>query len=247
MSASKRCDGGASWDYLPERLPRARRLIRLETAAFTGLSAVGTGRGGTVADGVNLSARRYPALATRKPRRAFGYCPGGGTPHGMIRFGDALYAVYGTGLYRMVGGGGATLVATVSDTDKQLFVFGDRLYMYPDKLYVERDGATPRPIEIDTGVLEQVEFSGNTISLSQGMTWEELGFGPGDCLRVINADEATPVPNGDYRINSIWGRTATMNTAFASYTSKVRLQRVVPTLERYCVSGNRVYGFAGQD
>lgn len=246
MSASKRSDCGGVCEYLPGRLPRARRLTRLETAVFGGLSA-GAGSGDGVAAGSNLSARRYPALATRKPRRAFCYCPGGGTPHGMIRFGETLYTAFGTGLYRTVYGTDTVRVAEVSDTPKQMFVFGDRLFIYPDKLYLERDGGMPRASEIDTGILEDVVFHLNTITLPQGMTWEGLGFGAGDCVRVINADEATPVPDGDYHIQSVWGGTATLNTSFSSYTSKARLQRTVPTLERYCVSGNRVYGFAGQD
>ncbi len=246
MSPSKRSDSTVLCDYLPMRLPRTRRLMRVETEAFSGLS-MGTRSGAAVADGMNLSSRRYPALATRRLRRAFCYCPNAGEPHGMIRFGDALYTVYGTGLYRTVDGTDTVQVGEVSDTPKQMFVFGDRLYIYPDKLYLERDGAMPRSIEIDTGVVEQVEFHLNTVTLPRDMTWEGLGFGAGDCLRVINADDATPVPNGDYHIQSVWGRVATLNTSFSSYTSNVRFQRVVPTLERYCVSGNRVYGFAGQD
>ncbi len=244
MSGKKKMDGAALCDYLPERLPRTRRLIRMETDRFTGFY---TGAG-SVADGENLSARRYPALATRKPRQAFCYHPGGGTPHGMIRFGHALYTAYGTGLYRTVEGADMIHIATVGDTHKQFFVFGDRLYIYPDKLYIERDGAVPRPMEIDTGVLEQVDFHVNTVTLPEGTSWNALGFEAGDCLRVINADDVNPTPEGYYHIKEVRGRDATVAFTFATrYTGKARMMRTVPTLERYCVNGNRVYGFLGRD
>ena len=247
MSGKSKQDKEAFGGYLPPRVAVKRRRMRLETASFTGVSMNGQGDS-TVAEGKNLSARCYPALATRRSRKAFCYHAGKGTPHGMIHFGDALYVAYGTGLYRTVNGMDVTLVATVSDTDKQFFVFGDRLYIYPDKLYVERDGLSPRPIEIDAGVQEQVEFQKNTITLSPGVTWHGLGFEAGDCLRVLIGDDVNPIPEGYYYIKAVQGRVATVDFSFATlYEGDARCLRVVPTLERYCVSGNRVYGFLGTD
>ena len=112
---------------------------------------------------------------------------------------------------------------------------------------MERDGAAPRPIEIDTGVLEKVEFRLNTITLPVGMSWSAMGFEAGDCLRVLNADDTEPAPEGYYLLKTVRGREATVAASFSSYASNARFLRTVPLLERYCVSGNRVYGFAGRD
>ena len=247
MIGKKRSVTDTACELLPERLPCARRLMRLETALFSGLLSMGGKGEGALAEGQNLSGRWYPSLATRKPRRGFCYVPGGGTPHGMIYFGDALYVAYGTGLYRATDGE-VRLIATVTDTDKQFFVFGNRLYMYPDKLYMEKGSAMPRSIEIDTGVLNQLEFQRNAITLPQGMTWKALGFEAGDCLQILIGDDANLVPEGYYHIKAVQGRVATVEFTFSTlYTGAARCLRVVPTLERYCVSGNRVYGILGEN
>lgn len=235
-------------DYLPERMPHAIRRRRVSVTDFGGLTAMGSRSGETLADTVNLSARHAPALATRAPRMLFSYMRGGGTPHGMAEFGGMLYFAQGTTLYRTKDGVSLTSLGTVSDTDKQFFVFGDRLYIYPDKLYLEGDGTMPRPVELDTGVVEQAEFAGDRITLPTGMSWALLGFGAGDGLYVVNADDDTPAPEGHYRIKRVNGRVATLTQSFAAdYVSNAGFRRVVPALDRYCVSGDRVYGILGKD
>lgn len=233
-------------DYLPRRLPCT---LRREVERLTDFRGMATPfGGGAMADGVNLSPRKSPALATRLPRGILISDIGSGTPHGMARFGDSLYFIRGTVLYTTADGTTVHAVGTVSDTDKSFFVFGDRLYIYPDKLCVERGSPLPRSVELDTGVIEQAEFNGTTVTLPRAYSWSDLGFEVGDCLRVRNEDDATPAPEGDYRIVAIRNQTVTVAGGFpAVYTSKARFLRAVPPLERCCVCGDRVYGILGRE
>lgn len=229
-------------DYLPEQLPYRLRRQRISMTEFGGLSE------GRVTEMVNMSPRGGSRLATRQPRGLLVNKVGSGTPHGVACFNGHLYFARGTRLFCSKDGTAVTDLGTVSDTDKQFFVFGDRLYIYPDKLYVEKDGTMPVYMELDTGVIQEVNFSGSKAVLPEGISWTILGFGVGDGLRVVNADDANPAPEGYYRIADLRGREATVVGSFPLQgVSHARFRRTVPDLERVCVSGDRVYGIAGQD
>lgn len=229
-------------DYLPQRLPASLKRERTSVTDFDGLTREGIG-GMT-----NLSPRQAPAMATRMPRGLYVSAFGSGTPHGIAFFDGYLFFARGTRLYRTTDGRSVADLGGVSDTDKQFFVFGDRLYVYPDKLYVEKGGGMPAYVELDTGIIEQVSFQGSKAILPDGMVWTAWGFRPGDGLRILNADDSDPAPEGYYRIADLRGREVTVVGSFPStHVSNARFQRTVPDLERVCVSGDRVYGVIGQD
>ena len=232
-------------DGLPLRLPRAPKEMLLRLGRDWGMDTP-FGGGNVLCEGVNLSPRRGNEPATRLPRGIFSRGAGGGAPHGMVFFGGSLIFAQGTGLYATANGSEVHTLGTVSDTDKSFVIFGDRLYIYPDKLCMDR-GGMPRALELDTGVIPEAEFNGNTLRLPAGYLWSDLGFEEGDCLRVVNADDDTPAPEGYYRIRKLHAGVATMAQAFpATYTSDARFLRVVPDLTKCCVSGDRVYGIAGR-
>ena len=232
-------------DGLPVRLPRAPKQVLLGLGRDWGMDTP-FGGGKVFGEGVNLSPRRGDEPATRLPRGLFTRGGGNGTPHGMVFFGGSLIFAQGTGLYTTADGLTIHSLGTVSDTDKSFVIFGDRLYIYPDKLCMDR-GGMPRPLELDTGVIPEAEFSGNTLRLPAGYSWSVLGFEAGDCLRVVSADDDTPAPEGYYRIQKLHAGVATMAQSFPStYTSDARFLRVVPDLTKCCVSGDRIYGIAGR-
>ncbi len=243
-------------DRLPAALPGKCRRESTRIAEFPGLAVGGLPRAGQLSDMRNLSPLAHPALAVRTPRALLAPSRGMGLPHGMALLGEALYLVQGTTLYRITSpiaaaksatGATATAVGTVSDSDKRMAVFGGRLLILPDKLYVDSDG-TLHPMELETGVIPQVVFDAGSVTLPEGQTWAALGFAAGDGLSVINADDDTPAPEGDYRIRSLRGRVATLTGGFsAPYTSDARFARRIPDLDGLCVSGDRVYGFAGDE
>ena len=244
---SKKTEGMAASDYLPEDMARTLRREAGRTVAFGGCSAPFRG-GEVIAEGMNLSPRLAPLLATRPPRGLFAYGQGSGKPHGMVWFDGFLIFARGTGLYATADGVDVHFLGSVSDTDKSFFNFSGRLYIYPDKLMMDGGLTTPRPIELDTGVMEAVEFSGNTVTLPKGNSWSELGFAVGDCLWAVNADDQNPAPEGYYRITGLHAGKATLASTFVtSYTSNARFRRVVPALTRCCVSGDRVYGIIGKE
>ena len=237
--------GMTACDGLPEKLPCApkRMMFRLGTD-WGGVTPFGGGM--TLAEGANLSPRMGREPATRLPRGLFMRGYGSGDSNGMVMFDGTLIFARGTGLYSTKDGITIHTLGTVSNTRKSFCIFGERLYVYPDKLYMEK-GGMPKPLELDTGVMEKAQFSGNTLRLPVGYNWEALGFGVGDCLRVVNADEGEPAPEGDYRIARLQGSVATMVQSFPStYTSNARFLRPVPDLTACCVSGDRVYGIAGK-
>ena len=165
------------WGGLPETLPRAiRREVKRCTSPGGMDSPFGGGR--ELASGRNLGARRYPETATRLPRGLLAYGRGSGEPHGMASFDGAVIWARGDELYRTSEAGTVSL-GKVSDTPKQFFSFGDRLYVYPDKLYLERGEGMPKPVELDTGLIEGADFQGSILTLPKGYSWSELGFEEG--------------------------------------------------------------------
>lgn len=224
---------------LPELASLPRR-VRTEITYFGGLSAMGKG---CLAEMSNLSARGRGALTTRTPRGAFTFQKGDGLPLGMIFFDGSLFYARGGFLYATADGETERMIGSVNGEKKVFFVFNDCLYIYPDKLYVKRGEDRLYTLELDSGVVESAEFSGSVITLPSGMTWSGLGFSAGDGLRVQNADDDVPAPEGYYHIVSVRGRSATVKEYLStSLTSKARFLREVPDLDAACVSGRRVYG-----
>ncbi|MBR6782614.1 MAG: hypothetical protein IKM33_05400 [Clostridia bacterium] len=231
------CDG------LPAHLPTKTKSMLMHLGKDWGLEAP-FGGGRSLVDGVNLSPRKGGTPASRLPRRGFvNY--GKGTPHGMVFFNGALVFARGTGLYSTTDGVSVQTLAKVSDTHKSFVIFGNRLYIYPDKLYI-KGGFVSRPLELDTGVIPDVEFSDNTIRLPDGYDWSNLGFEVGDCVKVSGA-KAGFAPEGYYHIQGLDGKTVTVSQGIASpRVVAARFQRVVPALTACCVCGDRVYGIAGK-
>ena len=234
------CDG------LPARLPGKTKRIQLRMGKVLGMDTP-FGGGKALAAGVNLSPRCGQEIASRLPRDLFVRAYGNGTPHGMTVFNGMLIFARGIGLFATSDGVTVRTLGKVSDTDKSFIIFGDRLYIYPDKIFLKRN-SMPQPVELDTGVISQAQLSGNTLRLPAGTNWTDLGFEVGDCVKLVNEDDSEPVPEDYYRIQKINGVTATMAQSFpTTYTSDIRLLRVVPDLTACCVCGDRVYGIAGRN
>ena len=172
---------------------------------------------------------------------------GSGATNGMIRFRDHLIYARGSGLYATRDGVSHLSLGTVTDGKKLFLPMGDKLFIYPDKLYLVYDeGFLLRSLEIKTAVMKNCVFTGNKVTLPDGQTWTSLGFEVGDCVRVINADDVNPTPEGNHRIASLVGRTATVVQSFpGSYESHARFARSVPSLEHGCVTGGRIFGTVG--
>ena len=234
-------------EVLPEQLPevlsaapRVRRIIR----HLAGYAPAGADAG--LAEMKNLSPRKAPALAVRRPREVCIEAVGEGKPHGMTMMNGQIYFVRGTTLYGPGSDGQPVAIGTVSDTDKVMIAFGGELLIFPDKVYLDRDTGTLKPMEIQTASCSGCQFAKNTIVLSTSYTWEGLGFRAGDCVSCYNANGSDDTPAGHYRLISISGRTATINASFDVNMSRTMLfARHIPDFSDLCVSGERLYGTVG--
>ncbi len=240
-------------DRLPAHLPVAPRRERVTVTDFGGLSLRNAAPDG-IADMENLSPHRAPALAVRTPRERLAEGRGEGTPHGMATVGGTLYFAEGQKLFRIRGGAdalrtGVTVetVGSLSDTDKQMAVFGDRLIILPDKKYVDEVTGQLQLMEIETGTIEGVRFEERRIILPIGYNWTSFGFAAGDSLTIINEDDQEPAPEGTYCIQTVHLNIAVLRTPFlTSSVSHARFRRTMPDMDGICVAGNRLCGYKGK-
>lgn len=231
---------------LPTNLMNGSKSIQMHLGRDWGLNSP-MGGGNTLADGYNLSPREGSIPAVRLPRRAFVNGYGEGVSNGMIIFNGALVFARGNGIYSTTDGTTIYMLARVRDTYKNFVIFGDRLYIYPDKLFLER-GGMPRSLELDTGVLEDTEFKDNTIRLPVGYYWSDFGFEPGDGLQIVKSNASSPAPAGYYHILSVQDEVATLSQNLGvSCSGGARFKRVVPDLTACCVCGDRLYGVSGKN
>ncbi len=249
MSSHAREREAHSTDRLPARHVLTPKRERVRTDQFLGLSM---DRGAGYTDMYNLSPRAYPALAVRRPREYLPDGNNGGEAGGMVMFGQDLYMVQGTSLYRLLDvlaheneTPTVEYVGEVSHGPKQMVVYGSRLFIFPDKKYVEAYGRTLHSVETDSGIIPNVTFQANTITLPEVYTWEMWNFTAGDGITVLHINGG--IPEGDYCIRKIAGRTAYVETTFpTTVTGTVRILRPMPDMERVAVLGDRMYGYSGK-
>ncbi len=254
MILAKNQSNAAATDRLPPCLPATPRRQRSRVTAFAGLHS-GSSEKWSISEMKNLSPRCAPALATRRPRELLAPARGSGTPHGVAVMEGDLYFVQGSTLYRIsdalasaAAGAHVETVGTLTDTDKHMTVFGERLLIFPDKMYVDAADGVLRPMELDLGIVDGVMFSGSMITLPSGMTWKNQGFHSGDSVYVIDADPVSPAPEGYYHIKSVRGSVATVDAIFAtSAASAAQICRRVPDMDATAVCGNRLFGYKGKN
>ncbi len=241
-------------DRLPSRLPATPRRERTRITSFGGLD-MGKSAPWGIADMVNLSPRLSPRLSTRPRRELLVPTRGLTAPHGMAMMEGTLYFAQGSCLYRIRNalasagtGVRVEMLALLDNVDHEMTVFGNRLLIFPDKKYLVEGEDSLRPMELDTGLLEGLEFHQHTLTLPAGTTWALEGFLVGDSIYVEDGDNPEPLPFGYYRITELHGRIATISGGFdTTGTGRGSIRRVIPDMERVAVLGNRLFGYKGKD
>lgn len=112
---------------LPE-LPCQDQITRSVQLSFGGYQHTKGSYDGTVYDMNNLYSDEYPLLATREKRRVWQTAA---QFNGCIAVDDVLCFVDGNRLYK-----GNDLVATVANSKKIFVVLGNRVLIFPDKVYL---------------------------------------------------------------------------------------------------------------
>ena len=122
--------------------------------------------------GVNVSARNFPALSTRSPRRKLGAMP---DVNGMYHLNGLLIVSGKTLRYTPDGAGSATQVLenAVADSKKALVGIGTKILIFPDKIAFDTAEGTVSPLgavwENGTGTveLEPCDGDGTTYTVSR--------------------------------------------------------------------------------
>ena len=123
---------------------------RAELTAFGGLDRTERCAEGQFAAEENLSARRWPALCPRQPRRLLARLQ---KPHGLYAH-NGLIWVDGTTLYY-----NGVPMGTVADSHKTFCALGSRVLVFPDKLCLDTTALTLTPLGAQWASVGQVSFT----------------------------------------------------------------------------------------
>ena len=160
--------------------PTLRTLSRKKktVSAYTGLDRRPVPASGALGKLLNLTPDNYPYLETRPPRgrvRALLH------PHGLIAAGGLILAA-GETLYH---NGAAVAGLTLTDTDKQMALLGEKLAIFPDKVLYDTAGGAFEPME---RVNTASETTAVRISTRDGGAYDTV---------TVSAEQPESPANGD--------------------------------------------------
>lgn len=194
---------------------------------------------GDLRDSLNLSARRYPYMATRRARaQQDGYS--GCT--GLTAWGK-LVAVQGTNLLY-----DGEVVGQVSAGEKQFAVVNTRMVIWPDKVYLDMVSKEVKQLGAKvTG--SKATFTKDSMKVSG---WTDLTtlFKAGDALSMSGCTTKTE-NNKDFTIVSVTADTITVSeNTFVEATeasTAITLERKIPDMDFICESENRLWGCSSKE
>jgi len=204
---------------------------------------------GDLARSLNLSARRFPFITTRRKRvKQVDYA--GATA--LTAWGK-LVAVVGTNLIY-----DGEIVGTVSPGEKQFAVVNTKLVIWPDKKY----------FDLSTEVLKDLgavlsgpgcTFTSNTMTIAwthvvegQTVAYDLRDyFNVGDCVEISGCTNTTS-NNKSIVIQSLTATQITVTddgfaTGSESSGTTVQIERKIPDLDFICESENRLWGCSNTD
>lgn len=215
--------------YLPNNLSGNR----VEIVQMRGVNWSDALQNGDLRDGLNLSARRWPFISTRKGREK------------QTTYHDAtamtawskLVVVQGTNLLY-----DGEVVGTVTAGKKQFAVVNTKMVIWPDKVYLDMQTLTVKPLAAEqTGT--GATFTENTMTVSG---WANLTnkFKAGDCVTITGCTSKSE-NNKDVVIKSITSNSITVRDngfAAGTETGSIKLERKIPDMDFICESENRLWG-----
>ena len=223
-------------------------LPRMKTETQKGQSEIVQMRGinwgdqlqdGDLADSLNVSARRFPYLSTRKARAKLDAYSG---VTALTAWGK-LVAVQGTDLLY-----DGTVVGTVTAGEKQFAVVNTRLVIWPDKVYLDTRELTVKPLAASAEATT-AEFTANTVTLTGAGDLTEKFF-PGDGLKITGCT-VNEGNNKTFVVKAVTETvlTATTDEAFTAgtETGTITFAREVPDMDFICESENRLWGCSREE
>lgn len=218
---------------LPE-LPYALRPNKIETVQMRGINWSDKLADGDLRDSLNLSARRWPYITTRKGRvKQTAY-----QNATALTSWDKLVAVQGTSLLY-----DGQVVGTVTAGKKQFAVVNTKMVIWPDKVYLDIKDQQVKPLAAELAG-SKATFATNKITVNG---WADLTtkFKAGDGI-TISGCTTKPENNKSVVIKSVTPTEITVAdntfTAGAEASTSIKLERKIPNLDFICESENRLWG-----
>lgn len=218
---------------VPE-LPYELRPNRAETVQMRGINWSDALREGDLRDSMNVSARRWPYLTTRKGRvKQAAY-----SKATALTAWEKLVAVQGTSLLY----DGKT-VGKVTAGKKQFAVVNTKMVIWPDKVYLDINDKKVKPLAA-TVTGSKATFTKNKMTVAG---WPDLRklFRAGDGVELSGCE--TQKSNNKHFV--IKGVSATaISVADETFTeaeeasASITLARKIPELDFICESENRLWG-----
>ena len=205
-----------------------------EIVAMRGINYSDQLQDGDLRDSLNVSARRYPYLSTRRARtQQTGYS--GVTA---LTSWDKLVSVDGTNL-RYDG----EIVGQVTAGEKQFAVVNTKMVIWPDKVYLDMTSHEVKPLGASvTG--GSVKFTTSAMTV---VGWPDLTqlFQVGDAVTISGCTTQT-ANNKDIIVKGVSENqiTVTENTfnAATEASTEVKVERKIPDMDFICESENRLWG-----
>lgn len=199
---------------------------------------------GDLRDSLNLSARRYPYMTTRRARvkqkkTEDAYYTGATA---LTAWGK-LVAVEGTDLLY-----DGEVVGQVTEGEKQFAVVNTKMVIWPDKKYLDMNSRQVKPLGAEiTG--RKATFTTNSMKVSG---WEDLTtlFNAGDGI-TISGCTTNKDNNKDIVIKSVTADTITVTantfTEATETSTAIKLERKIPDMDFICESENRLWGCSSDE
>ena len=216
---------------------------------------------GSLADSLNLSARRYPYISTKYPREQMEGLTGVSSIYAF----DGLWYVKNGGLYRKTGDVTTEVIApgspkALSPSEKQFAAMYHKLVIFPDKIYVDLDKiGTGTEAVLPLGAkLENVTGSVTVTSAEEEgahICTVTLTMPEGESVRnlfqvydIVKMSGWTNLKNNRYKqiIEIPEGTNDTFivqdETMEEESGATVTIEREVPNLDFICEKNNRLFG-----
>lgn len=225
------------------RLKTTNSATKAEIVSMRGINYSDQIQDGDLRDSLNLSARRYPYITTRRARvqqkkNETDYYSG---CTGLAAWGK-LVAVEGTNLLY-----DGEVVGQVTAGEKQFAVVNTKMVIWPDKVYLDMSTRQVKPLGAElTG--SKATFTTNSMKVSG---WADLTtlFKAGDAITISGCTTKNE-NNKDIVIKSLTADTITVtdNTFAAANeaSTSIKIERKIPDMDFICESENRLWGCSSE-
>lgn len=217
-------------------MPYAANKAEQQMIQFGGVEYGESGGDGALAESLNLSSRRFPALSQRTDRAVFGTY-------------QNASAIFGKGKLCVVDGTaflyGGVQKGTVIAGEKQIVSVNTKIVIWPDMVYYDTKEDKFGSISDEASIpSSQAVFTASTLTGTPSGTRSLADiFSANQAVKISGSSIAEN--NKEIVIRSVSGNTITFSdNSFTAGTSttEVTIERRVPDLKVICASNNRLWG-----